>query len=42
MITTFECIFELFSTLGGAVGAIVEDFLYMDADEMMGMDAQFL
>lgn len=40
--TTFECIFVLFSTLVGAVGAICDDFLWMGAAATIGIVAQLL
>ena len=40
--TTLECIFELFSTLAGTVGAIVDEFLWYAAEDIMDTDAQLL
>jgi len=40
--TTLECIFELFSTLAGTVGAIVDELLWYAAEYMRETDAQLL
>jgi hypothetical protein len=40
--TTLECIFELFSTLAGTVGAIVGELLWYAAEDMRETDAQLL
>lgn len=40
--TTLECIFELFSTLAGTVGAIVGELLWYAVEDMRDTDAQLL